>query len=1591
MLHLSPTATSSTSSNSSKRKSVCRNEMPSKLPPIRAAGAMLIPTKPKTKPEKAARTINGGATAAADELLQLKHLLRMQERRLNERRRIMSSTVPCADIKRLVAKDIDTLSAVDPINELRTPESNCMDDISLTISGAKYNATPILPQLQESALEKSKETTTEKKKETIPEEKNEITTEKPKETTLEEKETIPEEKKEKIPEKKETTTEEKKETEEKYEKKEKEEEKDDESEVRRLEEEINRCNSRINRIQSVMARSWKTSQPRSNTVSPPSPLDVNGGETAASGTLPEIVDMPTIVCTFPEPEETKKESEPLVSCIHPQMEASSLDVWRMGNNNASVTNLFEAEQSVLNMTMGRMSMRSSSVLRVTDTTVAFMELLGGRRDVVLPSPSELDITRGGDILSSNYILKVDVQDALRKRKGPTGIIAGAPFFRMVPLLNIAGVAQPSISAISTVLNALRRAFDGAVVWVNLREEPLVYINNEAHIVRERKEPLMPMIIPNVTSRSIAQIEEKLKQEVLKEARENGGNISIHMEGKDGVMEDQWESADPSRVLTIQDVFNGLKPTVMYYRRPITRNVGPQPQDFDFVVDLCLEDSKSVIIYNCQSGRGKTSAMMLITSIVRLYQACIPDESFDIRLLRSDIRGFNFRTIKKIVSLIPDGKLHERRVMVLLELSDKGYSIAEHINAAFNTGSASAEEAIMHLQQYAYFLVFSYYCEQRFWGYHTKAPFSVWLAEKNELKLLITSIQSMEEEFKEERIVAPVDAGEEAWAASIVRHRKGNVLNAGRILCSVPMETEDHVSINALRQLAPDVPIFTCGRLTQEGRDTLVTEIRRKFPTQKRIQWISLRAEPMVFINETCFTLTDYDSVPSNPTEIGSTMHVSLKALEQIEERLRRDVILESQERKGQILLHRIDELGKRVTLRVKVCTVRTPKATMLDFAKECGIDYRHIPIPFSGHMLPSDIDPLLSFLSKYSDAEDVFIINDTEGATRTTVALNILTIFRASRVRNLRQLTTPDDIREVLRVGHNNIVLPQAQIVSCVPVNPEEVPTKPIELQVALTICQMLTAGSLLRAVTAATELGGRGMRWNILHALNRLKEEMVNDTMGLKAKLMREAVHLVRTYLLILLSTIYIDTMGDYDTQEPFSDWVDKRVEVANIIANLDQRAEQTLKYVETRNILKTDLTRRSGDVLTGNFALKADHFPGCRKKGLRPELCGAPNLRKVNGVNVYGVAIPTLMGIHNILSLLGASHEPFATYPGEQNDRELYTAFAAPRLFDPQFRAEELSKPLRGHVVWVNLREEPVLYVGDRPFVLRNLDAPYVNVELTGIEAQKVELVESHLLTDVLKEAENHDGMCLVSDEGNPGELVGIWETATTETVKTIRQIYNDLAAQGFRVSLLRLPVTDEQSPGVEDFDALVSSLLPHITTHMDRRETLSFVFNCQMGRGRTTTGMVICCLLIGLVMPEYYDELDNMFNPLYKPEDSVLSRGDYGCIMQLKRVLTAGRNAKHRVDLVIEACSQMQNLRTAIEAFAQQVNSPDVTEAQRGHAHHHGVHYLRRYFNLITFAAYLEEDYVPMKRHMRGTYADWLAQRPELTTLCETASLK
>lgn len=55
---------------------------------------------------------------------------------------------------------------------------------------------------------------------------------------------------------------------------------------------------------------------------------------------------------------------------------------------------------------------------------------------------------------------------------------------------------------------------------------------------------------------------------------------------------------------------------------------------------------------------------------------------------------------------------------------------------------------------------------------------------------------------------------------------------------------------------------------------------------------------------------------------------------------------------------------------------------------------------------------------------------------------------------------------------------------------------------------------------------------------------------------------------------------------------------------------------------------------------------------------------------------------------------------------------------------------------VLWHNMREEPVLYINGKPYVVREASKPLANLEYTGIDRSRVEDMEARLKADVLKE---------------------------------------------------------------------------------------------------------------------------------------------------------------------------------------------------------------------------------------------------------------
>ena len=500
-------------------------------------------------------------------------------------------------------------------------------------------------------------------------------------------------------------------------------------------------------------------------------------------------------------------------------------------------------------------------------------------------------------------------------------------------------------------------------------------------------------------------------------------------------------------------------------------------------------------------------------------------------------------------------------------------------------------------------------------------------------------------------------------------------------------------------------------------------------------------------------------------------------------------------------------------------------------------------------------------------------------------------------------------------------------------------------------------------------------------------------------------------------------DTANDY-TYPSFSAWISSRPELRLAIENIRRQPDDALKIVvlslDSRFGVTDEL--RSGNVLVRGSILKSDYFIGCVNKNIEQIVDGAINFRPITNFPVAGTGIPTSDGIVRVLEFFGLTDPP-----------ELLST-----TYKPLFIAESC--------VWFNLREEPLLYVNNRPFVLRDSDVPYTNIEHTGITARRLEAMEKQLKLDAQIEAAKCGNKLLLHDEDELGNLIVHWEPINDDSIRTPREQFIDSMKHAcevihqhpnsnkqFKVQYYRTPITDEQAPS----PAMLDDLMKYLQT-VSQAERRQLVFNCQMGRGRTTTGLIVgCmwCLFKGETSmdalghnnndtsasrsqssaitrrtdsksAEELSDLQYMHNQYptsranetqedtakrrQQHHDKKLSKGWYRLIQSLARVLPDGPNLKHKVDAVIDHCAAFQNLRSVIYQ-TQQAALEALPRKQHAFVHR-GTNYLIRYFYLIVIGAYMQHIFTQTDAVKSATlptsFREWLARRPEITNLLETS---
>jgi len=546
------------------------------------------------------------------------------------------------------------------------------------------------------------------------------------------------------------------------------------------------------------------------------------------------------------------------------------------------------------------------------------------------------------------------------------------------------------------------------------------------------------------------------------------------------------------------------------------------------------------------------------------------------------------------------------------------------------------------------------------------------------------------------------------------------------------------------------------------------------------------------------------------------------------------------------------------------------------------------------------------------------------------------------------------------------------------------------------------------------------------------------------------------------------------------FSRWISSRPELRKQLEDIHRDAEDALKInllsITSDDAYSSVYSERCGNVLVNGSILKSDYFMGCVNPNIEQIIDGAINFRPIERFPVAGTGIPTVQGIRGILDFYTAWEDPAATpmTSAEQHVDQDGMVVPTPRNNHvPLYRATT--------ILWLNLREEPILYVHEKPFVLRDSDKPYVNIENTGINTRRLEALERQLRRDILAEAERHRlahqhhstntsdsasdttlnegeevvfNKALLHDEDENGNLIAVWvPNLTRQSVQTPQQQFLrcfEEAARAYKAeaerrgerwtftaSYYRTPITDEQAPS----PAALDDIIRYLETARDAERPI-MLFNCQMGRGRTTTGLIIACLWcihrgkipdftvwqegtagitatnVDSIKRSPHAMSRSLMHALTSPSgpssvspnvsqqhgsstlstfiDSSLIVGDddasiqhreaefvnslkhgwYKVIQSLVRVLPDGPSTKKQVDRVIDHCGTFQNLRSVV--YDTQVLALSCLPRKKPFFVHRGRNYLIRYFFLILINAYMRSEVA--HDFKRISFQAWLDDRPE-----------
>merc|ERR1712024_63686 len=338
---------------------------------------------------------------------------------------------------------------------------------------------------------------------------------------------------------------------------------------------------------------------------------------------------------------------------------------------------------------------------------------------------------------------------------------------------------------------------------------------------------------------------------------------------------------------------------------------------------------------------------------------------------------------------------------------------------------------------------------------------------------------------------------------------------------------------------------------------------------------------------------------------------------------------------------------------------------------------------------------------------------------------------------------------------------------------------------------------------------------------------------------------------------------------------------------------------------------------------AAMLDHFEKIQK--LPDKVEGVPNFRRVPGYKIFCCGQPTKDGFEKALE-----------------------------------KACGDKWPKDGPIIWMNMGQEPIVYVNGNPVCARppNKIGEYAEFDPISRDSCKADELE---FVKVLKaRAEDNGGKIKVVDVSKKESEIEVKEIVSLhDVIEGLKEKFPGLTHN-------RIPVCNSASPLEADFDALCGAL---IGTNVN----CPVIVNCQVGLSRSTTGCVSSCLFRefqlsasfeGLIetVPGVNLELLRMDKYELEKDKDALFRGEFEVVRELVAALPEGDAAKRECDKVIDKngpAPKGTGIKQLRENIAESKLSYEIMDdAAQAFLKTKIMDNIQKYFYLICFTGYLRD---------------------------------